>query len=82
LRDNAPLMKLFEDFGETIFAIVVSSATACVVFVATYFAVIWLGTALFRGEASYGFGLALAFPTAVVLGVVAFVLLFRKMRSL
>ncbi len=70
----------FENFGETILAVVMASFAAVFAAAATAIALMWIGARLFSGEASYGFGLGLGPPAALVAGVVAFVWVFRKMR--
>jgi hypothetical protein len=73
-------MDLFDNFGETILAVVMAAAAAVLSALATEVAVIWIGARLFKGESSYGFGLSVGPPLAIAAGIAIFIWVFRKMR--
>lgn len=75
-------MGLFEKIAELAPPLIVSAIVASMVMVGVFVLTIFIGAKLFSDELSYGVPLALGYPLAFVAGALAFVWLFRKMRSL
>jgi hypothetical protein len=75
-------MKIFDELGESVIALLAAAAAALVSAVCTWFLVIFIGAKLFSGEMSYGVGLLFAAPAALIVGGIVFVVLFREIRSI
>jgi hypothetical protein len=69
------------EFGEEIVFLLVSIATAFIAALGAFALVTVVSAKLVSGEASYGVGLAAAPICALVVGILAFVLTLRKLRS-
>ena len=61
-------------------ALVISVITAAFVSIAGWLVTIFIGAKLFRDEWTYGVPLAFGIPAAMSMGLVAFVLVFKKLR--
>ena len=75
-------MRLFDNIGESAIALVVAVAAAIIAAIALFVGVIFVGTTFFKGESSYGVGLAFGPALAVIGAVLTFVFVFRKIRSI
>jgi hypothetical protein len=75
-------MKIFEDLGESLIAVVTSAAAAIVSAICAFVLATFIGAKLIRGEMSYGVGLLFGPLAAVIVGGADFIVLFRKLRSI
>jgi hypothetical protein len=75
-------MKIFDNLGESVIALIFSAAAAVVGAVGAFVLTIFVGARFFKGEMSYGFGLLFGPLSALVVGGAVSTLLFRKIRSL
>ncbi len=75
-------MKLHGDFAGLAVAILISTFGAVVTAGGTFLLTIFIGARFFHDELSYGMPLMFGPLVAIAGGVAAFVLIFRKIRSL
>jgi hypothetical protein len=75
-------MKVFDELGESVIALLAAAAVALVSAICTWLLVIFIGAKLFSGEMSYGVSLLFALPAALIVGGAVFIVLFRKIRSI
>jgi hypothetical protein len=74
-------MKIFDELGESVIALVASAAAAMVSAICAWVLVTFIGAKLFTGEMSYGVGLLFGPSAALIVGGAVFITLFRKIRS-
>jgi hypothetical protein len=74
-------MKIFDELGESVIALLASAAVALVSAICSWVLVIFIGAKLFPGEMSYGVGLMFGPLAALIVGGAVFIVLFRKIRS-
>jgi hypothetical protein len=72
-------MRALERFEENLGALVVSVIVAGFASIGAWFLIIFVGAKFFRDEWSYGIPLAFGIPAALVAGVAAFVIVFKKL---
>ena len=70
------------DLGTSVVAVVLSTISAILAAVIVFVLTIVIGGIFIKGEMSYGFPLAVGSPSATITGVVVFVMVYRKIRSL
>ena len=75
-------MKLFEDLSAKAIAAAVSALSGIMAAGCAFLSVIFVSAKLLKSEMSYGLPLAIGPPIAIITGIVVFVVVFRKMRSL
>jgi hypothetical protein len=75
-------MKIFDELGESVIALLASAAVALVSAICAWVLVTFIGAKLFRGQMSYGVGLMFGPLAALVGGGAVFIVLFRKFRSI
>jgi hypothetical protein len=75
-------MKIFEWIENEAAALVVSAIAAFVAAIGAWFLTILIGAKFFRDEWSYGVPLLFGLPAALFAGIAAFIVVFRKIRSL
>jgi hypothetical protein len=73
-------MMAFEKLKDSLSALVVSILVGFVAAIAGAVSTIFIGAKLFSDEWSYGFPLAFGLPAGTVIGVLVFVLIYRKLR--
>jgi hypothetical protein len=72
-------MRVLERFEENLGASVVSVIVAGFASIGAWFLTIFVGAKFFRDELSYGIPLAFGIPAALIAGVAAFVIVFKKL---
>lgn len=72
-------MRVLERFDENLGALVVSVIVAGLASIGAWFLTIFVGAKSFRDEWSYGIPLAFGIPAALVAGVTAFLIVFKKL---
>jgi hypothetical protein len=72
-------MKIFEWFEDNVAALAVATAIAGFASLGAWIATIFIGAKFFRDEWTYGIPMAFGIPAALLAGVVAFVVIFRKL---
>jgi hypothetical protein len=75
-------MKLYDDFAGFAVAILISIFGAIATAGAAFLLTIFIGARFFNDELSYGIPFMFGLPAAIIVGVTAFALIFRKIRSL
>ena len=75
-------MRAFDDIGESVLALVVSSLSAVIAGAAGFFFAAFIGAKFTKGEGGYGFALMFCLPVAIAAGVWVFIWSFRKIRSI
>jgi hypothetical protein len=75
-------MKILEWIEEEVGALVVAAIAAVFGAIGALLLTIFVGARFVRGELGAWFGIMPGFPVALIVGVMAFVLVFRKVRSL
>ncbi len=72
-------MKIFEWFEDNVAALGVATVIGGFASLGAWFATIFVGAKFFRDEWTYGIPMAFGIPAALLAGVVAFVVIFRKL---
>jgi hypothetical protein len=72
-------MRIFEWLEDNVAALAVATAIAGFASLGAWFATIFIGAKFFRDEWTYGIPMAFGIPAALVAGVVAFVVIFKKL---
>ncbi len=75
-------MKLYYDFSGLAVAIVISTIGAVTAGGSAFILTIFVSAKLINGEMSYGVPLAVGPPFAIIVAIVVFIVIFRRMRSL
>jgi hypothetical protein len=73
-------MRIFDGIQENLGALIVATIAALFGAFAAWLLTILISAKFFRGEWSYGIPLAFGNPAALVAGVAAFLIVFRKLR--
>ncbi len=72
-------MRISEWFEDNVAALAVATAIAGFASLGAWIATIFIGAKFFRDEWTYGIPMAFSIPAALLAGVVAFVVIFRKL---
>ena len=73
-------MKIFESIQENLGALIVAAIATIFAAFGAWLLTIFIGAKFFRDEWSYGIPMAFGIPAALVAGVAAFMIVFRKLR--
>jgi hypothetical protein len=73
-------MSILESIQENLGALIVAAIAAFLAAISAWFLTIFVGVKFFRDEWSYGIPLAFSIPDALVAGVAAFLVVFRRLR--
>jgi hypothetical protein len=73
-------MTILESIRENLGGLIVATIASAFVAFAAWLSIIFIGAKFFRDEWSYGMPLAFGIPAALVGGVAAFLIVFRKLR--
>jgi hypothetical protein len=80
LAYDVETMRILESIRENLGALIVATLVAPFAAFGAWLLTIFVGAKFFRGEWSYGIPLAFGIPAALVAGVAAFLIVFRKLR--